>query len=80
VRDWRALLAECGFVVESVDAPAGWRERQLAVYRRMRDNADALRAELGDDVAALVLSEAEEEPARIEAGDARRILAIASRA
>ena len=79
VRDWRALLIECGFAVESVVEPAGWRERQLAVYKSMREAAPALRAELGDDVAALVLEEATQEPPRIEAGDMRRVVAIARR-
>jgi SAM-dependent methyltransferase len=79
VRDWRALLVATGFVVESVVEPSGWRERQLAVYARIRAAAPTLRAELGDEVTALLLEEAAEESPRIERGDMRRVVAIARR-
>lgn len=79
VRDWKAPLVANGFVVEHHEEPPHWLERQLAVYRGMRDAEPALRAELGDEAAALLLSEADAEPPRLEAGDMRRVLLIARR-
>jgi hypothetical protein len=39
-----------------------WEERELAVFATIRENATRLRTELGDDVARMIVDEAEKMP------------------
>lgn len=39
-----------------------WQERELAVFAGIRQNATLLRTELGDNVAKMILDEAEKMP------------------
>jgi SAM-dependent methyltransferase len=60
--DYRPLLETVGLVLDSCHEPSNWQQRELAVFARIRDSAEALRAELGESVASLLTSEAEELP------------------
>lgn len=58
VPDYRPLLAEAGFAVELYREPVDWERRERAVFARIRDSADSLKAEVGEAVAAMLLKEA----------------------
>ncbi|HEU4324675.1 MAG TPA: class I SAM-dependent methyltransferase [Roseiflexaceae bacterium] len=77
VPDYRPLLEEAGFAVESYEEPQGWRERQLAVFRLMCEQAAALEDELGTELWPFLSREARERPSHMVA--MRRILACARR-
>ncbi len=80
VRDYRPLLESAGFVVELIEEPAGWLERQLAVYRGIVAERAALVHELGEAPASMILEEAVGEPERLALGRARRVFVLARRA
>jgi SAM-dependent methyltransferase len=70
VQDYAAVFAAGGFRIREHDrtiddAP------QLALYRALLARAEALRAEMGDDVAGLLLDEAENGLQRAESGTKR---------
>ena len=62
VPDYRPLLEEAGFTVERYSEPAGWERRERAVFARILESADALKAEVGERVAAMLLEEAARMP------------------
>jgi SAM-dependent methyltransferase len=77
VSDYRPLLDEAGFEVETYQEPPRWRERQLAFYREVTRRSRALHDELGARVADGVLTEAATVAPQLP--DRRRVLAIAQR-
>jgi len=60
--DYQPLLTAAGFVVEACHEPPDWQDRELAVFAGIRENVVRLRAELGEDVASMLLAEAEKMP------------------
>jgi SAM-dependent methyltransferase len=60
--DYQPLLRAAGFVVEACQEPPNWQHRELAVFAAIREKAAALRAELGAEVAAMLVAEAEKLP------------------
>ncbi len=77
VPDYRPLLEEAGFVVESYEEPQGWRERQLSVFHLMCEHAAILEDELGAELWPFLSREARERPGHMVS--MRRILACARR-
>lgn len=55
---YRPLLAEASFAVEQCREPVDWERRERAVFARVRDSVDSLKAEVGEAVAAMLLEEA----------------------
>jgi ubiquinone/menaquinone biosynthesis C-methylase UbiE len=60
--DVSALMVDAGFQVSLFEETELWRERQLRVYADIRANAKALRAEIGDKAADVLLFEATTAP------------------
>lgn len=60
--DYRPLLETAGLVLEGCHEPADWERRESAVFARIRERAAALRAELGESVAAMLATEAAKMP------------------
>lgn len=60
--DHHRLLEQAGFQVILREEPVGWRDRQLTVYERIRAEERALRQELGDHAASVLLAEANAVP------------------
>lgn len=75
--DHRPLLQRHGFQVLRYDEPAGWQQRQRSVYRLTAARRDALEAELGADVAGLLVAEALAAPEALDLG--QRVLGVAER-
>ena len=61
--DYQPLLETAGLVFECCHEPPNWERRESAVFSRIRESADALRAELGESVAAMLAAEAVKMPA-----------------
>ncbi len=78
MRDYRPPLERAGFRVEDYEHPAAGLEPQLAVYRGILDNREALRAELGPAYDILA-EEAEHDPEWLRRGRVRRVFVIAER-
>jgi ubiquinone/menaquinone biosynthesis C-methylase UbiE len=72
ILDYRPILERAGFEVELYYEPANWREQQGAIYRQIREQADALRSELGEEISAALLTEATERPQQF--ADLSRVL------
>lgn len=62
VPDYRPLLEETGFAMESCEEPVDWEERERKVFAQILGSADLLKAEVGEPVAALILKEAASMP------------------
>lgn len=60
--DYPALLTEAGLQVTSFEEAPDWYDRQVALYARVVSEADALRAELGEEAADVFVSEASTTP------------------
>jgi SAM-dependent methyltransferase len=60
--DYRPLLEAAGMVLDACREPPNWEPRESAVFARIRERAEALRAELGDTVATMLASEAAKMP------------------
>jgi SAM-dependent methyltransferase len=56
--DYRPLLESVGLGMDQFHEPPDWERRESAVFARIRQSADALRAEIGDSVAAMLTAEA----------------------
>jgi SAM-dependent methyltransferase len=63
--DHVALLGRAGFDVRVREETPDWLDRQLAVYTGIRDAESTLRAEMGDEAAAVLLAEARDTPPRL---------------
>lgn len=62
IPDYRPLLEEAGFAVELHREPVDWERRERAVFARILESADSLKAEVGGAVAAILLAEAARVP------------------
>jgi SAM-dependent methyltransferase len=62
IPDYRPLLEEAGFAVELHREPVDWERRERAVFARILESADSLKAEVGGPVAAMLLAEAARMP------------------
>jgi SAM-dependent methyltransferase len=60
--DYQPLLEAAGLVLERCHEPPNWDRRESAVFARIRESADALRAELGESVASMLAAEAAKMP------------------
>jgi SAM-dependent methyltransferase len=60
--DYQPLLSAAGFALEACQEPRDWQHRELAVFAGIREKATSLRAELGEEVAAMLVAEAEKLP------------------
>src|SRR6185295_5620956 len=60
-----AMMNAAGFQLLSSEEPAGWRERQVAVYRAILRNRKELALAIGERAAEVLISEAEQAPARL---------------
>jgi SAM-dependent methyltransferase len=61
--DYRPLLESADLRQVWCREPMAWHRRELAVFAGIRQNAALLRTELGDDVAKMIVDEAEKMPA-----------------
>jgi SAM-dependent methyltransferase len=73
----RDLLSEAGLALRACEETQDWRRRQLAVYDGILAAESSLRAELGEDATAPLISEAREVPALLQ--DGRRVLIVSAR-
>jgi SAM-dependent methyltransferase len=76
-QDHVELLEDAGFEVLLAEEPPGWHEPQLAVYRGILAREGALREELGDEAADVLVAEAREAPAALERERRLRVAAAA---
>lgn len=60
--DYQSLLKAAGLRQVWCREPMAWEKRELAVFAAIRENATRLRTELGDDVARMIVDEAEKMP------------------
>lgn len=60
--DYQPLLKAAGLHQVWCREPMAWETRELAVFAGIRQNATLLRTELGDDVAKMIVDEAEKMP------------------
>jgi ubiquinone/menaquinone biosynthesis C-methylase UbiE len=60
--DYQPLLKAAGLHQVWCHEPMAWEKRELAVFAGIRENATLLRTELGDDVAKMIVDEAEKMP------------------
>jgi len=60
--DYQPLLKAAGLHQVWCREPMAWEKRELAVFAGIRQNATLLRTELGDDVAKMIVDEAEKMP------------------
>lgn len=56
--DCRPLLESAGLGMDQCHEPPDWERRESTVFARIRQSAEALRAEIGDSVAAMLTAEA----------------------
>ena len=77
VPDYRCLLQELGLEVLSYASSQGWRERQEAVYRLIRERVTDLEREVGSAVSRLLIEEAEAAPEALPLST--RVIAVARR-
>jgi cyclopropane fatty-acyl-phospholipid synthase-like methyltransferase len=77
VADYRPLLRDAGFVVETYEEPPGWRERQSDVYQRTLSARSNLIEEMGEMAASRLLDEASARLPDLAGTNWRRVLAIA---
>jgi SAM-dependent methyltransferase len=74
--DYRSTVEDAGLRVLHCAEVAGWREPTRRIFELWLDNADAMRAELGEAVAATLLAEAAEVVTGL--GERRYLLLVAS--
>jgi SAM-dependent methyltransferase len=60
--DYQPLLETAGLLLERCHEPPDWDRRELAVFARIRESGEALCAELGESVAAMLAAEAAKAP------------------
>jgi SAM-dependent methyltransferase len=77
IADYRPLVSEAGLRLVHHAEVAGWREPTARNYALWVEHADELRAELGKDVADVLLAEAAELAPRLAAR--RQVLLVAAR-
>lgn len=75
---YRKDLEAAGFAVEVYEETKGWKERQLAVYKKILASADALVREMGTPAAKALVREARSTPPVLE--KSTRILVAATKA